>query len=234
VSASYPGTELELFQDAQNWKSYFARFVRPYVRGSVLEVGAGVGATTAALMKAGDRWLCLEPDPTLASVALERLPESCEVRVGTTADLDPVPQFDTILYIDVLEHIEDDRDELARAASLLREGGNLVVLVPAHQWLFTKFDAAIGHRRRYDRVMLAAAMPPSLVRVASRYLDSVGVFLLLANRFVLRSAAPKPSQIALWNRVVVPMSRLFDPLLGYAAGKTLVEVRRKANLKPET
>jgi len=243
VSASYPGTELELFQHATNWKAYFARFMRPYIGGDVLEVGAGVGATTEALMDAPrapaasrrhatERWLCVEPDPTLAATALERVPPSCEVVVGTTADLDPAPQFDTILYIDVLEHLDDDRGELARAASLLRDGGHLVVLVPAHQWLFTRFDAAIGHRRRYDRAMLAAAMPPSLARVASRYLDSAGVLLSLANRFVLRSPMPTSRQIAFWNGAIIPISRVVDPLLAYAAGKSLLEVRKK-NLKPE-
>ena len=58
--------------------------------------------------------------------------------------------FDTILYVDVLEHIADDAAELARARRLLTPEGNLVVLAPAHQSLFSPFDAAVGHYRRYD------------------------------------------------------------------------------------
>jgi len=235
VSASYPGTELELFRHATNWKAYFGRFVKPFLGRSVLEVGAGVGATTAALCDGTqERWVCLEPDPTLAAEALTAVPRCCEVIVGTTADLDARPQFDTILYIDVLEHIDDDRGELERATRLLRDGGHLIALVPAHQSLYTRFDAAIGHRRRYDRSMLDAAMPKSLERVVSRYLDSAGILLSLANRFVLRSSTPTPRQVAVWDRVVIPISRIVDPLLGYRVGKSLLEVRQRRNLKLET
>jgi len=235
VSASYPGTELELFRHATNWKAYFGRFVKPFIGRSVLEVGAGVGATTAALCDGTqERWVCLEPDPTLAAEALTVVPGCCEVIVGTTADLDARPQFDTFLYIDVLEHIDDDRGELERATRLLRNGGHLVALVPAHQSLYTRFDAAIGHRRRYDRAMLDAAMPKPLERVMSRYLDSAGILLSLANRFVLRSSTPTPRQVAVWDRVVIPISRVIDPLLGYGVGKSLLEVRQRRNLKLET
>lgn len=223
--SSYPGTELELFRDATNWKAYFARFVKPFVRGAVLEVGAGAGATTAALSGAShERWLCLEPDSTLAA----EIAGMCEIMIGTTADLDPRPQFDTILYIDVLEHIDDDRAELERASRLLRDDGHLVVLVPARQSLYSAFDAAIGHHRRYDRETLDAAMPPLMPRVSSRYLDSLGVLVSLANRIVLRSSMPTPRQIAVWDKLVIPLSRVVDPLLGYRAGKSLLEVRRKA------
>ena len=110
--------------------------------GRVLEVGAGFGATAQALCR-GDtyRWVCLEPDVRLASAieaarAEGMLPPWCEVVVGTLEGA-ALGRFDTILYIDVLEHIEDDRAELARAARHLAPGGHLVVLSPAHPWLFS-------------------------------------------------------------------------------------------------
>ena len=67
-----------------------------------------------------------------------------------------------MLYIDVLEHIEHDLDELARAASHLAPGGHLVVLAPAHQALFSDFDRAIGHYRRYNRAGLQKLAPAGL------------------------------------------------------------------------
>ena len=87
-----------------------------------------------------------------------RLPPACEIRCGTTGDLAPDEMFDTALYIDVLEHIEDDTAEVARVCRHLAPGGHLIVLVPAHQALYTPFDAAIGHFRRYTmRQLLAVA-----------------------------------------------------------------------------
>jgi SAM-dependent methyltransferase len=233
VEFNYVGTELDLFAAATVWKSYVRRHVRPYLGRRVLEVGAGNGGTTRVLSDAGvERWLCLEPDAGLAAriaQAIDRgdLPPSCEVKVGTTADLEPVPAFDTALYMDVIEHIEDDRGELARVAGLIRPGGHLVVLVPAHQWLFTPFDRAIGHFRRYDRRMLRAVGPDGFELRRLGYLDSVGFFASLANRLILKSSMPTAKQIRFWDKTLVPMSRVVDPLLFHRFGKSVLGVWRK-------
>src|SRR5437763_1457253 len=161
----YVGSELDLFAAAVNWKSYVRRQVSPYLGRDVLEVGAGHGGTTRVLCDGrADRWVCLEPDGSLAdrllaAISAGELPDCCRMRIGTLADLDDRDQFDTILYMDVLEHIADDRAELVLAADRLRLGGSLIVLAPAHQWLFTPFDAAIGHHRRYNTHTLRAAAP---------------------------------------------------------------------------
>jgi SAM-dependent methyltransferase len=230
-SYAYPGGELALFANARNWKSYFAERLRPNVRGAVLEVGAGMGATTEALWHPGcSSWTCLEPDPSLAG-AIDRAARSLsarganlEVRATTIAGLDPAAKFDTILYIDVIEHIEDDRAELARAADRLLPGGRLVVLAPAHQRLYTPFDAAIGHHRRYSADTLAALSPPGLRELEVFYLDSVGLLASLANRLLLRQSMPTPRQIAMWDSVFVPASVRLDALLRFRLGKTVVGV----------
>ena len=225
---SYVGTELEIFSRAVNWKRYWADRIRPYVRGAVLEVGAGTGVNTPFLKTAECApWLCLEPDATLAGELQTRCETlGCEALVGTLEDVPESLRFDTILYIDVLEHIADDRAELQRANGLLLAGGHLVVISPAHQWLFTPFDAAIGHHRRYTRQTLALAAPPVLELVRIDYLDAVGVLLSLGNRVVLRQSMPAQGQVLLWDRVAVPVSRCLDWMLGYRAGKSVLAVWR--------
>lgn len=234
---AYQGSELELFAEATNWKRLWSRAIAPRVGARVLDVGAGIGANIPLLM--GPRqtaWLALEPDAALADriredVAAGRLPAHVAVRTGTLAALSADETFDTILYIDVLEHIEDDRGELARAASHLAPGGTLVVLAPAHQFLFTPFDRAIGHFRRYDRRSLAAAGPAAL-RLASLYhLDSAGMLASAMNRLFLRSAMPTRGQIRLWDRALVPLSRVLDPLLAYRVGKSVVGVWERAAVR---
>jgi len=135
--------------------------------------------------------------------------------------------YDTVLYIDVLEHIERDRDELERATKHLVPGGHLVVVAPAHQWLFSPFDAAIGHFRRYSRRSLGDLDPPGMQVVLARYLDSVGLLASLANRLVLRSAMPTVGQIRIWDNFMVPWSRFLDPIFLYGIGKTIVVVWRR-------
>jgi hypothetical protein len=135
--------------------------------------------------------------------------------------------FDTLLYMDVLEHIEDDRGELARAAGMLSPGGHVIALSPAHNGLFTPFDKVIGHYRRYTRATLRALTPPTLKPVRIEYLDSVGLLASLANRLVLRQSMPTASQIAVWDKGMVRVSKLLDPLLGYNLGKSVLGVWKR-------
>jgi len=231
--AAYQGTELELFQHARNWKRYVAQRLRPYLSGNVVEVGAGLGATTAALCGPGvSDWLCLEPDPAMAaqltaSIAEGQLPPACRARQGILADLPEAPEFDVALYVDVLEHIEDDRAELLQAAHRLHSGGRIVVLSPAHQWLFSPFDAAIGHFRRYRRADAKALTPGGLVLERADYLDSVGLAASFANKALLRSSMPSLGQVLTWDRLMVPISRLIDPVLGRRVGKSVLFVWRR-------
>jgi SAM-dependent methyltransferase len=236
MSYVYVGTELDLFATAEHWKSYVRRRVHPFIGRHVLEVGAGTGGTTRFLCDhRPERWLCLEPDSSLgdrliAAIHDGELADCCEARIGTLADLDERDQFDTILYMDVLEHIEDDRAELIRAADQLEPGGHLIVLAPAHQWLFTPFDEAIGHFRRYTKSSLRAVGPNGLALRRLDYLDAIGMLASLGNRLVLKSSMPNPGQIAVWDRLMVPLSRLVDPLLTYSLGKSVLAIWRKPGL----
>lgn len=233
MSYRYIGTELELFAAAANWKTYAAQNIVRFVSGRVLEVGAGIGANAVFLHN--DRvyeWTCLEPDTDLAGRIEERLrhgelPQSCRVVNGTIASFDGAARFDTILYIDVLEHIADDRSELARAAQLLLPEGRLVVLAPAHQFLFSPFDTAIGHYRRYNQTMLRALTPPGCRVETTMMLDSAGLFASLANRVLLSAPLPTRRQIAIWDRLLVPVSLVLDRATAHRFGKTVVAVWRK-------
>jgi 2-polyprenyl-3-methyl-5-hydroxy-6-metoxy-1,4-benzoquinol methylase len=198
----------------------------------VLEVGAGIGVNAQALGSSAVRsWTALEPDHRMGE-DLERRLETCSALHGFSArrchgtirSLEASPRFDTILYIDVLEHIEDDRGELEEAVRRLRSEGKLCVLSPALSWLFSEFDARIGHHRRYDRATLVALTPPRTRLRWVRYLDSVGLGASLANRFLLRSPTATRSQVIVWDRLMVPLSRPLDWMLRYRVGRSILAV----------
>ncbi len=230
----YIGGELPLFAHAHNWKRYFAKALEPYIRGCVLEVGAGMGGTTAVLACAQcDTWVCLEPDPALAEMIPDALKEldgvvkMGKVVIGTIKDLPPSVMFDTIIYIDVLEHIEDDGAELARAGRRLNLGGRVIALSPAYMMLYSPFDAAIGHLRRYDRASLTALTRPPLVLEKLFYLDALGAFTSLLNRFILKKEMPTLKDITFWDKYIIPTSRLADKILFHSFGRSVVGVWKR-------
>jgi SAM-dependent methyltransferase len=233
TARTYEGGELDLFLAARHWKSYWSRKIRPHVGESVLEVGAGFGANTPYLFgPSRRRWVCLEPDAALAAQIPARLKDYpwaavIETRVGTLQDIPPHEMFDTLLYIDVLEHIEQDRTELGAAWAHLAPGGKIIVLSPAHPRLFTEFDRAIGHFRRYTKTSLRACTPPGARLMELYYLDAVGLLASTANLLLLHQSLPTPGQIRFWDRWLVTNSRWLDPLLGFQLGKTVVGVWTK-------
>jgi SAM-dependent methyltransferase len=222
----YIGSELDVFAKASVWKGYLYGQIRPFLQGRVAEVGAGLGATTAVLgSDLQTRWLAIEPDSSLANEI--KRSSQVEVFIGTLADLPVNRSFEAILYVDVLEHIENDAAELKLASERLSAGGHLVVLGPAHNFLFTAFDSMIGHYRRYNKTTLTNAAPSCLRLKRLRYLDSFGLLASLANKLCLRQSVPTTSQILFWDRVLVRISRVMDLLFNYRIGKSILAVWEK-------
>lgn len=230
MTREYAGTELDLFAKANNWKSYWSSMIRPYLGNRILDVGAGIGGTAKLFRDVPfESYVALEPDASFVErmkvdASLVELAERFQPKLGTIGELANEELFDTILYIDVLEHITDDREELERASAHLMRGGKIVVLSPAHAWLHSEFDMAVGHVRRYKRSTLVAAKPAGLVEDRTFYLDSVGLIASLGNRLALRASAPSEAQIRIWDGGMVPISRVTDRLTNYRLGKTIVAI----------
>lgn len=226
----YIGDELELFKHCSNWKSYMLAAMSPFLKGDVLEVGAGIGGTTQLLCTPGaTSWTALEPDAALLesfAATKDAMSFPCDVKlvVGTVSDLPSASTYDAIIYVDVLEHIEHDALELQKAAHRLKPGGNLIVLSPAHQFLYSPFDKAIGHFRRYNMQSLRAISPPNLELTVLRYMDIVGMMASLANRTLLKQSMPNARQLWVWDKAMVPLSRIIDPIFGYKFGKSILAV----------
>ncbi len=204
--------------------------VHPHIHGRVLEVGAGQGANTQLLCKRSEiQWTCMEPDPKLAGEICKRiengvLPKNCENFQGVFQNLPASFPYNTILYIDVLENIQDDWNEVRQAVNHLSTVGKLIVLGPAHNWLYSEFDSAIGHFRRYARKTLPFLATQNLLLEKTVYLDSAGFFLSLGHRLLFHRKMPSQSQIMFWDRWIVPLSQRLDPLLVQSMGKSVLGV----------
>lgn len=232
-SFKYQGNELLLFQHAINWKNYFSKQIKPFIKGNVLEVGAGIGSTTLLLNDGtAVKWLMLEPDEQMVSelkIKMDKneLPYNCQLQTGK---IDHVTStFDTIIYIDVLEHIKDDAEEMNKAATLLNIGGHIIVLTPAFPFLYSPFDKAIGHHRRYNKKMFQKITPISLHLVSNNYYDSAGFFASLMNKIILRKKYPTQKQVLFWDKWMVPVSKITDDLFFHSFGKSIIGIWKKSD-----
>jgi SAM-dependent methyltransferase len=160
-------------------------------------------------------------------IADTRLPLAITVKQGTVGDLPQETSFDTILYYDVLEHIENDEEELHLACKHLNPGGCIIVVAPAHQSLYSAFDKAIGHYRRYDKNLLRFVVPDSLKETRCIYLDSLGYFAYKAFSVFSGKENVSLNKVLFWDRCLVPLSRIFDPLIGYSIGKSVLGIWKK-------
>jgi hypothetical protein len=135
--------------------------------------------------------------------------------------------YDAILYIDVLEHIEFDRQEVINAYHHLAPGGVIIILSPAHDFLYSLFDKSIGHYRRYSRKTLLKLRPSDSIIKFTGYLDSVGLLASLGNKLIMKSSMPTKNQILFWDRVLVPVSKVLDRIFRFKVGKSILAIWQK-------
>jgi 2-polyprenyl-3-methyl-5-hydroxy-6-metoxy-1,4-benzoquinol methylase len=234
TSKTYSGNELELFAHAVNWKEYWSKKTGPFIGDRILEIGAGIGTNTKFFLRSNEhikQWVCLEPDLLLARQIESNIDKTQQSKVSiftkTLSEFRSEERFDTILYIDVLEHIQEDRAEIELAKEFLTTGGHLVILVPAHNFLYSEFDKSVGHFRRYDKKMMRSVLDGRLKEEQLMYLDAVGMISSMANKVVLKQPYPTLKQIKFWDKVIVKTSQWMDPIFRYRIGKSLLGVWSK-------
>lgn len=226
----YIGDELELFSRANNWKKYWSQKISALLGEKVLEIGAGIGTNLSLLYSPEKVWTSVEPDPIqykeIESLVKEKYPTANTLTTiqGTIEDVSEDSFYDSVLYIDVLEHIKDDEEEIKRAIDTCKIGGKVIVVAPAHNFLYSPFDKAIGHFRRYNKSMLSKLTPANAGIVSHFYLDSVGCLASFCNATLLRSAMPNKKQILLWDKMMIPCSKVLDRVVNFKLGKTIVFV----------
>ena len=136
--------------------------------------------------------------------------------------------FDTIMYLNVLEHIEDDIEEINNALKKLKKNGHLIILVPAHNNLYSKFDEAVGHFKRYEIDFFKQIKIQNLKKQKLIYLDSMGYFLYYLNKLFFKDEIyPSNFKILIWDKLFTPITFIVDRLLMYKFGKNILYVVQK-------
>ncbi len=233
VDAPDDGRETVVFdslRDAPNYADWVHDLVAPYLGRDVLEVGAGSGELTERIARRGARVLATDVSEQHVSELRARFRSEPTVGVQR-ADLADVPgdaQFDTVVAVNVLEHVRDDERALARLAKLLQPGGRLVLLVPALDSLYSDVDARIGHHRRYRKSSLASLVDRAGLRVVeARYVNALGAlgWWLLARQI---GYVPRGEQaVRAFDRFAVPFVRRFEDGREVRFGQSLLLVGQR-------
>jgi ubiquinone/menaquinone biosynthesis C-methylase UbiE len=219
---------------AVNYFAWQARLVKPELGQRVVEVGCGTGNFTRQLLDR-EAVLTLDSDADCIAENGRRFRDRGNVRAGicnaselSTFDEARNFQADSVVCLNVLEHIEDDRQALAGMASLLPTGGVIVLIVPAFRSLYGPIDHNLGHYRRYDRRSIKNLARDCELKVATiRYMNLVGFFGWWLNARILKREAQSELQISFFDRWIVPVASRLEGLLAPPFGQSLFVVLKK-------
>ena len=200
-------------------QSLIARRIALPPDARILEIGCGTGHNVLMLRQFGTVD-AVEIDEDARAVAAKRLGQA--IGNAPLPDLPGIADgaYDLIAILDVLEHVEADREALVSIAKKLKPGGHILITVPAHPWMWSAHDVANHHHRRYTKSSLSKVIGAAGLKLgAMSYFNSILFPLAAAVRVKDRLTGKEGSDDAL---PPAPLNRLFEALFGleaYAVGR---------------
>ena len=224
----YPTTATERFDDANFHIKYCLSFLKKYMTGKILEVGAGCGSFTKNYTNLNFTNITLtELDEKNIQDLKQKFNSYKNIKILDCVIDKVVGEFDTILYLHVLEHIKNDMLEIKEAEKKLKKGGYLIIMVPAHQKIYGNLDKAVGHFRRYEEKFFEQKIS-NLEKTKLLYLDSIGYLLYYLNKiFFKKEVYPSKLKIFLWDKIFTPLTIIIDRLTNYKFGKCIIAIYKK-------
>ena len=205
-------SSLDSLDDAVNYRNWIVDLCAPHLVGPVLEVGAGHGTFTESYARFGDV-TAIEPGTHAASLL---------------ADAPVEPAFGSAVMINVLEHIEDDQGVLREIYDRLEPGACLCIWVPSYEFLYSDFDAKLGHVRRYRKRQLEDDVRLAGYEVVEgRHVNLPGWFSWLILCRFLRQEPTSPTAVKIFDKWIVPAVRWFETRVRVPFGQSVFLVARK-------
>jgi SAM-dependent methyltransferase len=228
---------LDVVGQAQRFNRWMFETIKPHCAGHVLEVGSGVGNMSKFFMEAGMPIMLTElrthycnklgelynGDPSLLGIRQMDLTDPA----FETKFADLLGKFDTVFALNVVEHIEDHDLALLNIKKLLKTGGKLIVLVPAFQALYNKFDTELGHFRRYTRTNLGELFKRTQYDIKhQQYFNAAGMPGWFVSGKLQGNKSIPSGQMALYDKLV-PVFKVGDLFLNRLMGLSTITVGAK-------
>ena len=228
---------LETIARADKFNKWMFDTIYPFCKGKILEIGSGIGNISQFFLNEN------------ASVTLSDIRENyctqLKERFSDAPTLEDVLQinltdpdferkykefektFDTVFALNVVEHIDDDVLALKNCSFLLKDGGTLLILVPAYQRLYCSFDKELGHYRRYTRKSLRIVFKKNHFHIKhSRYFNAMGILGWIFSGKILKKKTIPEGQMGIYNKLV-PVFKIIDVVFHQALGLSVILVGKK-------
>jgi 2-polyprenyl-3-methyl-5-hydroxy-6-metoxy-1,4-benzoquinol methylase len=228
---------LEIISKADRFNRWMYETIRPFLKGEVLEIGSGIGNISRLLVDDGLTVTLSDFDAAYCLRLKERFSAKPNVREIISIDLQHKQfettyqsykgKFDTVFLLNVLEHLEDDKAAIKNCSYLLKKGGTLIILVPAYQLLYCRFDKELGHFRRYTLNKLMALFKTSGFRILNnQYFNFFGLPGWFVFGKLLGRAMIGAGEMNIYNRLV-PVFRVADKILFNKVGLSVIVIGQK-------
>ena len=223
----YDGWELPFFDKAKNFRNYQFLLIKNYIKGDTAEIGPGNGENLKYYKHLAKKIFLYEPTKK-SFFKLQKNFKNKNIFIKNNYFRINKKKFDTILYLDVLEHIKDDQVELSLAYKALKNSGHLIINVPAFSHLYSNFDRDVNHLRRYNKKdIINLCKKFKFKYIKMKYYDSLGYFFsLLSKIFIKKYKKNFKEKIKFWD-FLIPLSKFIDTATLNLLGKSLLIIIKK-------
>jgi SAM-dependent methyltransferase len=229
-------TMAESMEFADNYNNWVLSKFLPYTGSTLLEIGTGQGNFKKYLQKNVKTYVSLDIDEKVIERARQRDPqghyEVADISSPEILKLKEKYTFDSVICVNVLEHVPDHEAGLKNMLELLKPGGHLLLFVPSFMHLYNDLDKLAGHLRRYKKNQVTEMLgnDKRYEIVMNEYFNPVGAFGWWVNKFKKHeniNSKNVNSQVIIFDKYIVPVSKFFNPLFKGFWGQSLYCVIRK-------
>jgi SAM-dependent methyltransferase len=224
---------LDVISKANNFNNWMFNTIKPYCNGSILEIGSGIGNISKYFIANGYKLTVSDIRDNYIDYLKLNLNKVDTLKIDLVdPNFDLVynhlfDKFDTIFALNVVEHIDDDKKAIANCKKLLKNKGVLIILVPAYQFLYNKFDFELQHYRRYNSKELKNIFKLNKFNnLTSQYFNFIGIFGWFISGFIQKNKTIPGNQMMLFNKLV-PIFKFIDKIVLNKIGLSVIVIGEK-------
>lgn len=227
---------LQVIKKADNFNQWMYESISPFCKSPVLEIGSGIGNISKFLVKETDEVALSDINKGYVDLLKEQYNNHPHVKSILEIDLQ-LPDFfekymplmekyNSIVLLNVLEHLENEDDAIRNCKYLLRKNGTLIILVPAYKFLYSSLDKELGHHRRYTLQRLKKSIIKNgMTPVKSYYFNTLGILGWLYAKIFSLKTIPK-HEMSFFEKIT-PAAKFFDKIIFHKTGLSVISISKK-------